>query len=66
MVMMDRSSFVITAMQIHGETVEKPKINDFDVYKWLILLGVKIIKLPFSTFFDSLGEHLAHCYTIST
>jgi len=42
---------------MYGETVEKPQINDFDAYKLLILLGVKIIKLPVSTFFDSLGEN---------
>ena len=42
---------------ISAETVEKPKLQDFKVYNYLILLHAKFEKMPKLGFFDSLAMY---------
>jgi len=51
-------------LAVSSETVKKPKIFDFDVYKLLILLVAKLLKSQFLDFFDTLSVYLKNILSV--
>ena len=52
-----RYEIINSELVISAETVEKPKLQDFKIYNYLILLHTKFEKMPKLGFFDSLAMY---------